>query len=627
MATDANSANSNRSKFVYSREKLFSHAKSMKGIDELSEELARFENADYTKYNLDLLQEFDEHNSPEQFLSLQNRSTNHRFERQTSDMSSKFDDYKRAGGGFKTNRISRMTSSPNFKYKHAPGGFNVNEDATNLFDSEGLSSQVREKHAKLLESYRMNKLPGAPIGRLSSNDHQSTARYVAPERPNSVFGPPRRDYRRDYDERRNSSDGPQSLPFFSAQQTTRNYKINHSMADDNYDAEDQLINSSPVKRFTSSSSTDKQTEFSPSNIDEDDFDITSLLSITVLSDIRTIRQESSVSTRQQSVGKLTRQSSSRHKNDQINAVGGFAKPPLTRARTATDFTYSGRRQQQQFPVYQHESGNHHSQLATSDYRSLIETSLRSQADSSYYATREMARTSLPADSEPTAARVKSDSLQTRNNKEPIDEKALKIIQTFQEQVKARARSAQIAADPGEQLSENKSADTERAEAAREFKRQHENASDKGPTNGKAEVDDSASEPKSSVASDRSSAGMALEKRQAVTGGDGREASDPAAAGERRANLSRSESVAAEVNIKPVAPLISHIPRLISLLNKQTATKAAPAAATTHEKLAKATSLSASQGSSSNQAAGKFVSKYGTLRGKSLADEVTGGSKK
>lgn len=544
---EANKGNNKTRK--YSRSELFKFAKSMK--DSLTkEELIRFEEADWTQYNLDLLTDDNCEENCSSLKRLYNnkgdninmpspRNITNRLERQTSELGSDFrslgynndNNYQQSNNsrvsgrtllsrnnssGFNrsnqsstmNNRISRMTSSPSIRYNASTGAaINAASPRRSIHDQEnfeGLSSQVKAKYAKLIETYSTNNNK-QPLMRTPSHEGSFA------ERPTNLFGPLRRDdytYRYKDNSRRNSSDGPQSLPYIPTVNNNNNnnkgsrWKVNNNNDKNRNHSIDQDDFASPIKRYTRNKSLENDDDdescqtnnlHSSTVNEEDDFDITSLLSITVLSDIKTIRQDFQQQNHHHHHGRNSNQSNNERSHSSLNlstntsgptgklssrrfATGNNnqqqqqndynrAPPALIRARTATDFTYNGRQQfnnnnnhfndQHTVGAY-HRAGHNNNNNSNSYYsdhynRSSGPESLpiisgynnnnnnhhnNNNSNLHIYGGREVARTSSQQN---VSYQQQNESHTSISSKKSVDDNTAQIIKTFKEQVKARAR--------------------------------------------------------------------------------------------------------------------------------------------------------------------------------------------
>lgn len=291
------------------------------------------------------------------------------------------------------NRFSRMTSSPMIKYGRS-ASVQQQLQTDNL---ESVSAQVQEKHAQLIESLAgRNSLmlrTKRPHRSLAIKQQLSEEQSRSVTRPNKLMGPLGRDNSRG--QLRRKSEEPSSLPYvpYSAADLKSSASKWTPRSNLHLDADDNL-SSSPIFRINSS----ERTELSAN--DEDDFDITSLLSITVLSDIKTIRLNELQAERHASKQQMMRNSKT-----------------LSRARTATDFTQAGRHSR---------VSASHQHCSTSDLDpfsgplSLIDTSWSGSTAAGVRPAQEVAqrRQGIPS--------------------KQVDESVAHIIAAFKAQVKARA---------------------------------------------------------------------------------------------------------------------------------------------------------------------------------------------
>lgn len=633
----------------YTKDELFKLAKSMKDNELLVEELGRFENADWTRYKLDLIDYSEDSTESKVRPSLSY------FSRQKSEMNhdySSLNDPRFTGGRFGPNnhkhRLSRMTSSPSIKYKNSQA-----------FDSsqftDGISSQVRAKYARLIETFSTNSsaqqesLEGATYRSSKSsvsrtNSHNSwlaNERHHHVERPTNIFGPIRRENSAFSDRRseRRNSEEPTSLPYSATSSNSGKWlpssNTSRLLIDDLSDF------SSPIKRISASDKPiglDKNKQTGESN-EEDDFDITSLLSITVLSDIKTIRQDLSgtVASRQpMSLGsaKLSSKQISRHNSNQDHPPPPLpVTRPLSRARTATDFTHSGRQSFNDTSNHHH----HHQRMLNqdsylNDYRSGSSEYLQNQytwqpqqqqQQHNFYNNQPMARGSLT-----------NLSSKQQDNKKPVDESVAHIIETFKAQVKARAEANAAAILPS--LSSSATGDSTKSTSSNQYIKDF-----KAPDlKTKSSVNAVAS--KATRAEDSNHAKAPEGSKDLIKTNSAADKNDNTASElvDDKAKLAESTICDNEKTVKESKEKqsgstsdkkqqntgqysTSNIPRLISLHIQ----RSSPLFSKTNEEesksqLLKGQSDEVSPSSSTNKLAStKFVSQYKRLRGKSLADEV------
>lgn len=541
----------------YARDELFKLGQSIQ-VDnrQLIEDLNRFKEFDWSKYNLDLIekQKDDDEANPTNFMS--------NFGRQKSELgheySSLIDSRSYVGDArgnsinYKHNRISRMISSPTIKYN--------NKNRFNDTPYESISSQVKEKYVKLIETLSgpSQNRSSEPIQRqpLSRTVSMSNERSV--ERPTQLFGSLRKEIPR---QSRNYFDGPTSLPYI----TTNEHEQKKSalgtrvLRDDSSSLMQQRIKS-PDNRET-----ERKTE-----AEDDDFDITSLLSITVLSDIKTIRQDSQGYTRTGFPSGYVKT------NPRVRNQETLIRP-LVRARTATEFTYSSR---------------HNLQERQQNYFGSSTTSNLSQTNGSY---------SWYAQQDLTARRERSLEAQLANevkSAKPVDESAARIIETFKTQVKARATAVGLDASISSEKADGK--------VPRESAAKRERLSTEIKTNASTpEVHKTESSNKDSTRSTPIAARI------------GSESEEP------------DEPPATKKN--PSTRTLSNIPRLISLhKNERLSSKVSLDESNRGNLSSNDSKFPVSTRSNQNIATSakstKIVSQYKLLRGKSLADELDDSTK-
>lgn len=365
-----------RTRNKYEREQLFKLAKLVPFERSFIEELERFESGDWPTEEQTEQTEQTEH-FPKSISKLgRQHSELASTSASTKDCSSQRNLENCRQGRESNSRLARMTSSPSIKYNN---GNNLNQPKGDL-----ISSQVWAKYERLLQV----------SGERKTNRWQELR--DPPERPTRLFGPLRRE--------RKQSDEPLSLPYIS------------------YDSR------GPIKRISSGFYTrqDKsQNENEPSedsvanqNGKEDEFDISSLLSITVLSDIKAIRHNEPVSSRKLNLVNNSSRSS------EMGIMRG-----ITRARTSTDFTRDGRQAFNHKQQRQYENNN---RFFPDQFSSLVDSksgrvgqfgsSSSFSQQNSFYDCREVAPSSPPK----------------RELHKMPDESTAKIIETFKAQVRARA---------------------------------------------------------------------------------------------------------------------------------------------------------------------------------------------
>lgn len=543
----------------------------METDQKLIEILERFERYDWTQYHLDVIDRAESNR-----LDFESSNLNNNYKRLNRRTVSDF------------SRLTRMPSSTSMKHNRPVA-------QASGFSSEGLSSQVVAKYASLIETMSNSNRTG--VTRTSSHNSRLTSepqRQPPAERPTRLFGPLRRE-----DGRRNSAE-PSSLP----------YSINNNVPRDvqpakywTRPANDIMMDETPVKRivapekpFTLNHEKSKST-----NDDEDDFDITNLLSITVLSDIKTIRQDlASIGRQSSNLSRPTAQRGAR--------VGDVSAKMPARSRTSLEFEYNHRRNQADYEYRRtnrrtfHQTNNYHQSL--DEPESLPYGWGAMDGPDSYQAPQERA---YPAPTATTANVV-------QKKDQPIDEKVSQIIESFKAEVKARARA------PLKDVTLKTTATVSTTTTS---------ANINSRTNKADEADNKPP---------RTSDNKPEDQRQvsAVEGVVKDEASTKKTAGECGATSEEVTKVAA--TLKRTG--ISSIPRLVSLHRPQSnvgqesgtcnmiavTAKVTPSGLLTKSN-ATATGLSSSSTTTTStttttsSSSGKIVSRYKELRGKSLADEV------
>lgn len=301
-------------------------------------------------------------------------------------------------------RISRMSSSPMLKYSRSKS----TREPTSL---DAVSSQVQERHAMLLESL---------LGDQSRNSRdfkparQSVDLPKSTRRPNQLFGPLRREGSR------RGSEEPMSLPYMHTSAEPMSMPISTKWAtNSSFNLNSASDDVSPILRINSDQSRSNAGMTYADDGDEDEFDITSLLSITVLSDIKAIRlgEVQSVdrkpSSKQHMVKNLHRDSSSTR--------------TFSRARTSTDFTFNGRHSRDRDKSKDYQNDLKLGYQSSGPY-SLIDCGWS-------YSNSAQVRPDV-------AQQPPSNKLEPKKEK-AVDESVAHIIETFKAQVKARAASESI----------------------------------------------------------------------------------------------------------------------------------------------------------------------------------------
>lgn len=421
---------------IYTRDDLFKLAKSMGFNSSFMEELKRYETAEWPD---NYLKEVNTRESellgkchPVRSMSNLGRQNselsqdyyslneNHRivYDSRRTILSSSTANTDNINDRGKRRPLPRMTSSPSIKY-------------TGSSKVDPISSQVWAKYNELIEASSGNTKLNIKMSQQNNTSQLENGKNNHVNRPTRLFGSLRRRILRDNDE-------PLSLPYMS---TANTYKLNQSTHNDtdrrsSLNSNNQLIkrdefassSCSPVTRITGSSNK-QSNDGQVAKGEDDDFDITSLLSITVLSDIKAIRHnEPTLAVNL----KLGRENFNSNQTGQKGRTITTEMRPITRARTSTDFTSRDSRQgyvAKQQRMY-HESSKCSNTDSITSKSSISRYSFDQQ--NSFYDNREVAYSSQR-------------DLSSHNNKnlKPIDESTAKIIETFKAQVKARAKEKAI----------------------------------------------------------------------------------------------------------------------------------------------------------------------------------------
>lgn len=513
-------------------------------------------------------------------------------------------------------KLVRMTSSPSIRTNRA-----------NIGPPEDLPPQVRAKYARLIETINTSTAKAATFSQRPETSvvaTRSASRGAAPkalvelpgnnkrqhlvvERPSCLFGALRRE-----GGRRNSEE-PMSLP----------HSVNYGFSPGTEESagwQSALANEeTPVKRISAPESGDGDAD-GRTDVEEDFFDITSLLSITVLSDIKTIRQEPQNFARHPS--SLTPKSASQ-RSARSHECG--TKMPA-RSRTALDFKYNANGHSQ---VERHKFGHEASgQVGGSHASSNYDYHPVSAYDSMPYHW--MHTTSNPYANQEMAPEM---TLKKSAERKPVDESTASVIEAFKAQVLARAKAPPQPPSAKSTREEESSGSSQGGATLDELeKSKPEEVSEK------SEIDaaDSTSG-KSSICGVRTSPNATIEEEHLGTSTrkKGRvleEASEDTVVGVEVGKLARRSAAGAceRSSLRAVGLQTSSIPRLVSLhrskfgLGQSTSQLDCRTPASSNC-LAGGERTNCSD-SKSNSRAGikvgsKFVSQYKELRGKSLADEV------
>lgn len=366
-----------------------------------------------------------------------------------------------------TNVLTRMTSSPSIDY-------NIG----------GLKSPAKVSPSSAQSLGFAGKMPERGFQRHGPNGSFTDQQTKL----SRLYGPLRRDHSRQLD----SESEPLSLPYDLVNGINNGYSSLHKF--DTSLSKDELstqrvsdgIGSSPVQRITAKVSErraderDNNTNISSDNVDganddDDDFDVTKLMSITVLSDIRTIRPNAF----KFSEPKLTRQSSTgAPRLSKMRSQDGYMPTRMSsRSRTSLDLsyqrrasfrdTYSSRNINRPGSYadedFEYEPVEYQSLDMSANYHQMSDRPRRvpaqyqnvhlqtSSSNHSVDLRSEMAPLSLEQTWTPTMAnapRVREEvssrfsSLKTTTTKTctPQDSEAARIIENFKAQVRARAKA-------------------------------------------------------------------------------------------------------------------------------------------------------------------------------------------
>lgn len=423
---------------IYTRDDLFRLAKSMGFNSSFMEELKRYETVEWPDEYLKEVNtragELIEKYRPVRSMSNLGRQNselsqdyyslneNHRtvYDSRRKILSTTINNTDNFDDSSNKRRLSRMTSSPSIKYI---GSSKV----------DPISSQVWAKYNKLIEASSSNvkMSPQNSTLQLENEKHNHV------DRPTRLFGPLRREPKpilRDHDE-------PLSLPYMPITSTYKHLSQPNKDTDrrSSLNSNNQLIKQdefastscSPIKRITSSSNW-QSNDGQLAKAEDDDFDITSLLSITVLSDIKAIRHNEPTLAVNRKLGRESFNSNQTSQKGRTTTEMPMIRP-ITRARTSTDFTSRDSRQgyvAKQQRMY-HESSKFDdfkgNTANTTSMSSINRYSFNQQ--NSFYDNREVA-----------AYSSQRDLSSLNKNMKPIDESTAQIIETFKAQVKARAKA-------------------------------------------------------------------------------------------------------------------------------------------------------------------------------------------
>lgn len=547
-------------------------------------------------------------------------------------------------------RLTRLTSSPTIRYNKAiPRG-----------ETEGMPNQLRAKHIKLIESFsnidrsierfEQSRSGGSHQIQRQQSLEQKRDQQRPLERPNKLFGPLRSENAGD---EWRMSEEPMSLPY-----DLNNYNLGKSRWQQKQqqqphqaDHYDDFLDSSPIRRINSTEKATndklKRESTSVGNPDDDEFDITNLLSITVLSDIKTIRQDLSSSGRQLSSLTAKQLPKSRQKKSAM-----VPKMP-GRARSAIDFDYSNRHINNHYHYNEEYNLSHPQSVQSQRYHTDEHVSssgnnsvtgpysLVGHQSTDYPSKQKVAlRGTLSATTSGTT-KAKPEDMERQ-----VDEKQAQIIEIFKAQVKARAKQTiPTKIDENSQL------------PVKQPQQEQQNPTQSTVVASEASTGNSAP-PRRIVAELKLSSGSeSIEEAkpgERVEGGSGPQTAlsdkvqkanvasvetEPAMAGASTSILTTPASADASVDIsKNKVKVLSNIPVLVSLhKSKFTPSLELPSSSSkstegtivsqaANPKVSGIVRAPLSKVASVGVSSKKFVSQYKRLRGKSLADEVEEQSK-
>lgn len=589
------SESASRIKKKYGRDELFRLAQSMRVDNKpLFENLDKYQNANWSAYNLDKIETRND-NEESRFRLVRSKSNIGRQKCEITheynsllDQKNDFFESRRNFLNHKHNRISRMTSSPSINY-------NTRSKVENL-PNNLISNQVKAKYVKLIETLSgPSQIRNKSIQRLNLSRTSSFNGERPVVRPTNLFGSLRKENPK---QPIMNSGEPLSLPYIP----TNDHEFTNlpsgklAITKDLYDDV-----SSPIKRI--SSSRDRTSEKMVDD-EDDDFDITSLLSITVLSDIKTIRQDTQSCGRTRPPSGFVRSTRNRNQETPMR--------PLTRARTATEFTYESRQNLSEIGLSQEINHDDNNSINYQFQRN----SYNWYKQQDFFKAQEVAQ----------GVERYEDVKETK----PVDESVARIIETFKTQVKARAVADGFGATAGA-CSDTKT-DPITAKGIEQAKRVHSFAESVSC----AKIDQVESDPKSFEENSRQSAPSSKGNIVSTHSNKGGELAndeyeekieEPTSEAKTGSNSKLNELTATTEN-QPIIRRISNIPRLISLHNNQRPLKqdkldecrekSLPKDRAEEPKVSAKKALIQSAASKTNT---KFVSQYKILRGKSLADEV------
>lgn len=537
-------------------------------------------------------------------------------------------------------RISRMTSSPSLKYNrnHKAGA----SDVERMMMQKGgtgdpISSQARAKYAELIDNYTSSPSSSSSLmGSQTSNSRQLVSRstslnvwhtdYAArrhAERPSNLFGSLKQDVNFSRHDLRDSEE-PLSLPYVLTNNSSGK-KSSSLMKDSSH---------SPIKRNGSSGNPPSADTTSAGNqdneIEDDDFDLDSMINITVLSDIKTIRQDFHSHQQQQQHSSLPQQNMNRHRlagtkhrdyNKQSQDQRSIdVRPLLTRSRTATEFTYRGRYQQpSQLSPANHRltarvgTLDRNSPASKSSYQPACYDSIPCTYSWQYNDRRPGGSSGLSHESKPQqltrqASEGSSLTLKSKNQSaSPQEEKAAKIIETFKAQVLARAASSDLSADNSKRRDDQREA-SEKATEKATISRDPPDTTDQNDAK----------------TTSKDISGSKLDEPSQVD-----EKAEPKLIESVEKGKDPTEEQSTQRSLKApatIASSISNIPRLISLHSKAASSKSNESPAvktetTTETRTPETSDKRTSTITKSTALSSKFVSQYRQLRGRSLADEL------
>lgn len=584
----------------YSRCELFKLARSMND-DSITKQLERFENADWTQYQLDLLEE--DTSEYGDFRSLPNYDINNSGLAKQDNNSS---------AGHANNMCDSKMAARDRKNRLA-----------RLY-SERLSNQVRDKYSSLIETMSnagANQISGGQVrkktvSRTSSHNSWLSNEQRRPiERPAYLFGPLRRE-----NGLRNSEE-PMSMPC-SVNMSARDHQITNNVKWLPNSVDLSLVmDETPIKRITASDKpANEQFRFRHTEDEDDDFDITNLVNITVLSDIKTI------STSLQTSGAKSCNLTKPVHRGGTNLPHLAARMPV-RSKTALEINYKNRKADECTSQRRIDRRDYHQ---NTNYYS-INNGPEALAYNWQCFRQPYYNLSRAAELPRQSSNLVPSSVSKQ--KKAHDESVAQIIATFKAQVKARAEAphqetvkppAPPPAPPERSSLKEGARVNDKGVGSKQTGSSNVNTHtsvEKMPGN-KSDENERPRDTTSTVNDPRDPVGKSAGVGEHKTEGMGKFGTNP-----------RTDDVKQIKRLTSVAR-VSNIPHLISLhrpkssLNRQSSAPVANDGDSGSRILADSNESASARASSSKTtsskivpSAKKFVSQYKELRGKSLADEV------